>query len=456
MRYVSIKLRITAWFTLLMAVIVILILVFLLVVNGVGMNSDAEYALMHAMEQNIENVDYDNGVLDVDRIKFTRHKVYTSIYNADQELIASAAIFRFDGYDQFQNDVVRQVEINGMDYLVCDLLVQHPMGNLWFRGVTSVNNNWSVVHIITLVALLVFPLLLLIAAVGGWFISKHAFKPITQITDTVDKIADGDDLSARIGLKPGKDEVHKLAATFDRLLDRLEASFDAEKRFASDASHELRTPTAVILAECDYAKDNYDTTEEFRASMEVVERQARRMSSLIAQLLAVTRLDQGTQKTSFERADLSELVDIVCDETAQTGNSSIRLVKTIQPEITADFDVGLISRLVQNLIENAYKYTGDSGVVTVSLTEGGGLATLAVADTGIGIAPENLQKIWRRFWQADPARGEGSGTGLGLSMVKQIAELHDGAVSVESTPGQGSVFTFTMPLARKAAAGEEE
>lgn len=447
----SIKSRVVIWFTFVMTILVVMSLVFLLVVNGTGMDTDAEYSLMHALELNIEDVDYDSGILDVDRISFTRHKVYTCIYDEDKNMMAGPAIFKFDGDDQFLNDVIREVKIGSVDYVVCDLFVEHPMGNLWFRGLTSVNNNWSVVHTLTMISLAVFPLIIVLAAIGGVFITNMAFKPLSRITKTTDAIADGDDLSVRIGLEPGKDEVHRLAANIDRLLDRLEASFEAEKRFSSDASHELRTPTAVILAECDYSKDNYSTVEEYRASVDVIERQARRMSALISQLLAVTRLDQGTQKTNFERADVSELVDIVCEEIATAYHEDIRLVKAIEPDIHADIDVSLMSRLVQNLVENAYKYTIGSGVVSVSLSEDSGNLKLTVSDTGIGIAHENLQNVWRRFWQADPSKSGRTGTGLGLSMVRQIAELHNGKVGLESTLGRGSTFTFTMPVTRQTS-----
>ena len=123
-------------------------------------------------------------------------------------------------------------------------------------------NDFSASRVITILALILLPVLVLITAVVGWLIARRAFLPVRQITDTVDAISDGDDLSARIGLRRGRDEIHKLAATFDRMFDRLEQSFNSEKRFASDASHELRTPTAVILAECEYAKQNAKSAED--------------------------------------------------------------------------------------------------------------------------------------------------------------------------------------------------
>ena len=299
-------------------------------------------------------------------------------------------------------------------------------------------------RIIVILSLVLFPVLVLLTAVVGWLIARRAFLPVRQITDTVDAISDGSDLTARIGLKRGRDEIHRLAATFDRMFDRLEHSFDAEKRFASDASHELRTPIAVIIAECEYARQNAKTVEDYQESVEVVERQSRKMSTLVNQLLNITRMDQGTHKISLERADFSELVEVVCDEAAVASGRDIRLEKDIEQGVYANMDVGLMARLVQNLVENAFKYTAEGGTVRVGLHTSGGRLTLSVSDTGIGIDKKDLPHIWERFWQADSSRGVDRGSGLGLAMVKQIAEAHGGKLSVESKPGEGSTFSYSM------------
>lgn len=445
MRYVSIKLRVTLWFTFLMAVIVTLVLVFMLVVSRVGVSHDAEYALLKVLDDNSDEFDFDHGILDLDSFDFTKHDVFVSLYNEDGGLVAGYDRFEFEGGDEFRSGVTRQVICEGRDYLARDEYVTTTNGNYWLRGLTLTTNNYSSVRTITIISVILFPVLLVIAAAGGWLIASQAFKPVKRITDTVEAITDGSDLTKRIGLKKGRDEIHRLAATFDRLLDRLESSFEAEKRFASDASHELRTPTAVIIAESDYALENAESAEDYRASVEVIKRQAGKMSELIGQLLSITRMDQGTQKLNVENACLSDLVEVIAAQTAAAQTKSVRLIREIEAEVFADFDVGLMSRLVQNLVDNAYKFTPEGGVVTVGLRRDEDELRLTVADSGVGIAKEDLDKIWRRFWQADGARGGDAGTGLGLSMVKQIAELHGASISVDSEPGRGSAFTLTMP-----------
>lgn len=445
MRFITIKTRVTIYFTLMMVLVVALVLVFMLIVGNRVLTNNAEATLLDVVHDNIDDVEYENGYLDLDELNLYRHNVYVLVYDDNKQLIGGAGLRHFDGDEEFLNGQTRDITIDGEGYLVYDLYVQNPGGNVWLRGITSTDNSFSAVRVIVILSLVLFPVLVLLTAIVGWLIARRAFKPVRQITDTVDAISDGSDLTARIGLKRGRDEIHRLAATFDRMFDRLEHSFDAEKRFASDASHELRTPIAVIIAECEYARQNAKTVEDYEESMEVVERQSRKMSSLINQLLNITRMDQGTHKVSLERADYSELVEVVCDEAAVASGRNIELVKDIQQGVYANMDVGLMARLVQNLVENAFKYTAEDGKVSVSLRAADGMLTLSVADTGIGIDKKDLPHIWERFWQADSSRGVDRGSGLGLAMVKQISDAHGGKLSVESKPGEGSTFFYTMP-----------
>ena len=444
MRFLSIKTRVTIYFTLMMLLIVGLVMGTILIAGRGVISDSAEGTLLDVVHDEIDDVEYDDGYLDLDELDFYRHNVFVQVYGADGRLIGGAGAHDFAGSEEFRNGEIRSTTVDGEAYLVYDLFVPNDYGGVWLRGLTAADNDFSAARVITILALVLLPVLVVITAVIGWFIARHAFKPVRQITDTVDAINDGTDLTARIGLHRGRDEIHRLAATFDRMFDRLERSFDAEKRFASDASHELRTPVAIILAECEYARQNAKTVEDYAESIEVVERQGRRMSGIINQLLSITRMDQGTQPINRERADFSELAEVVTDETVRAGGKQLNVEKDIAAGVSAEIDVGLMSRLVQNLVENACKYTPEGGSVRVSLREQDGKLCLAVADTGCGIAKRDLPHIYERFWQADSSRGVDRGSGLGLSMVKQIAEAHGGSLSVESEPGRGSTFTFTM------------
>lgn len=444
MRFLTIKTRVTIYFTLMMLLIVGLVIGVILIAGRGVISDTAEGTLLDVVHDEIDDVEFDDGYLDLDELDFYRHNVYVQAYDASGFLLGGAGPSDFDGAAEFHNGEIRSVSVDNQPWLVYDLYLADNNGGVWLRGITSADNNFSAARVITILALIILPVLVVITAVIGWLIARHAFKPVRQITDTVDAINDGDDLTARIGLHRGRDEIHRLAATFDSMFDRLELSFNAEKRFASDASHELRTPVSIILAECEYARANAQTVEDYQESLDVVERQGRRMSRLINQLLNITRMDQGTQAISREEADFSELVDVVTDEAVRASGKDFTVEKHIEPGVTANIDVGLMSRLVQNLVENACKYTPDGGKITVSLHAAGGRATLTVSDTGIGIAKRDLGHIWERFWQADSSRGVDRGSGLGLAMVKQIADAHGGKLSVESEPGQGSSFSYSM------------
>ena len=288
---------------------------------------------------------------------------------------------------------------------------------------------------------------------GGYFIIRRALAPVNKITRTAHDISESNDLSQRIRIGPGTDEIHALANTFDNMLDRIEQTVEREKQFTSDASHELRTPVAVILSECEYMTDCAKTEDEFRESAYSVKAQAERMSKLISELLTISRMDKNTLRSEFEELDISELLTFVCEEQTEIGRSDITLTQDIPPGITAEADRFLLARLFINLISNAYSYGRSGGHITVSLSETAESISVSVDDDGIGISEEDLPKIWERFYQADPSRtANGSGSmGLGLSMVSSIAKCHNGNITVKSELGKGSVFTFTMPKKQSQA-----
>lgn len=169
------------------------------------------------------------------------------------------------------------------------------------------------------------------------------------------------------------------------------------------------------------------------------------MSELVQQLLSLTRMQHGTDKYPMRRADLSVFVESCCGEFVPADSRGITLTTDIQKGVEASYNPALMSRVIQNLLQNAYKYGRENGHIWLSLRSEGRGAVLKVRDDGIGIAKEDQSRIWQRFWQADSARGDESGSGLGLSMVKEIAEFHGGRAEVESEPGKGSTFSVKIP-----------
>ncbi|MBQ9458434.1 MAG: HAMP domain-containing histidine kinase [Oscillospiraceae bacterium] len=441
----SAKLRLTAWFTLMILLLSAMVLVFVFVINGASVTDDPAGRLVKVVQRNAASIEFDNGGFEWADIDFYRRGVYCSVFDADGRLLRGAAPESAEIDLPFESSVVREARTDEADFFVYDVFVDMSVTTLWVRGVIDQADRSGLMHTIMVLTWTLLPAILILSVGGGWLIAWNAFRPMETIMRRAGSISDGDDLSARLDLRRGPSEMRRLGHTFDRMFARLEASFNAERQFASDAAHELRTPVAVILAQCDRARRKCKTPEDYLKSLDVIEAQGRRMSELIDQLLSLTRLQQGVDRYPLRETDLSEFITALNDEFVPLSVRGITREAEIEPGITARVNPTLTARIVQNLLQNAYKYGKEGGHVWLSLKLENGAAVLRVADDGIGIAPEDVEHIWQRFWQADASRGEDGGSGLGLAMVREMAEFMGGEASVESTPGAGSTFTVTLP-----------
>lgn len=370
-----------------------------------------------------------------------------AVFNSDGELLYGELPFNNDSAPGFDDNRFNTITADGVEYCVFDRKTKTFDGKyVWLRGASSVDAEGYMISSVLKTNAILAIILIIIAAVGGYFIIMRALVTVNKISRTAQEISESNDLGRRINIGSGKDEICRLANTFDNMLDKIEQSFESEKQFTSDASHELRTPVAVILSECEFMEQCADTAEDYRESAVSVKRQAEKMSKLISELLSISRMDKKTQKLNFENTDLSELVSFVCDEQSEIHSGDIKLIRNIEPSVFAKADKFLIARLFINLISNAYKYSGSGKKITVSLTCEDNNVRFSVTDDGVGISEDNLKKIWDRFYQVDPSRSNSDGSmGLGLAMVKQIASCHGGRVWADSKIGIGSTFIFTMP-----------
>ena len=447
MRNLSIKLKITLWYTAFMALLIILTLIVLLSISSVQVLSDARARLRNTVLQAFSEIDYEDGLLTFDDdINYLEEGVYISVYDAQGYLLYGRTPTGFSGASTLIMDQMQQVG-SGQDfwyvYDYCQSVDGY--GNLWIRGVASHSRSDSILRIITNAALILLPFFVALIALGGYLITAKALRPLSAMTETARAISEGNDLTRRIRLGSGRDEVHVLAHTFDQMMERLQSSFETEKQFTSDVSHELRTPVAVILSQCEYASQEGTPPEELRGSIGVIGAQARKMSALISQLLTLARADSGKQKLQYELVNLSELAEIIVEEQSIAAEEKgITLLTDIQPEILLRADETMMMRLFINLISNSITYGKPDGHTLVTLSANEAEITGSVQDDGIGIPADKLDKIWQRFYQVDPARtsGSSSGSGLGLSMVKWIVQAHGGRIEVSSRLGEGSCFTF--------------
>lgn len=447
MRNLSIKLKITLWYTVFMALLIILTLIVLFSISSVQVLSDARARLRNTVLQAFSEIDYEDGLLTFDDdINYLEEGVYISVYDAQGYLLYGRTPTGFSGASTLIMDQMQQVG-SGQDfwyvYDYCQSVDGY--GNLWIRGVASHSRSDSILRIITNAALILLPFFVALIALGGYLITAKALRPLSAMTETARAISEGNDLTRRIRLGSGRDEVHVLAHTFDQMMERLQSSFETEKQFTSDVSHELRTPVAVILSQCEYASQEGTPPEELRGSIGVIGAQARKMSALISQLLTLARADSGKQKLQYELVNLSELAEIIVEEQSIAAEEKgITLLTDIQPEILLRADETMMMRLFINLISNSITYGKPDGHTLVTLSANEAEITGSVQDDGIGIPADKLDKIWQRFYQVDPARtsGSSSGSGLGLSMVKWIVQAHGGRIEVSSRLGEGSCFTF--------------
>ena len=233
------------------------------------------------------------------------------------------------------------------------------------------------------------------------------------------------------------------------MVDRLDKAFEKEKRFTSDASHELRTPVAVISAQCEYTLESPRDTEEYIEALEVISRQTQRMSALINDMLYLSRFENKKAQYIFEEFDFSACVSQICKDISLIENKGIQLSYDISNGIFFNGEKELLERMILNLIGNAYKYGKENGEIKVTLQKVDGVnIKLSVSDNGIGISDSEKEKIFERFYRSDKSRSE-SGTGLGLSLALEIAKLHGGDILLESVLGVGSTFTFVCPASPK-------
>ncbi len=287
-------------------------------------------------------------------------------------------------------------------------------------------------------------LILVLAVLSGAFLIRRALAPVRRITGTARGIESSADLSQRVGYRGPRDEIGQLATTFDHMIDRLDRALKSQRNFVADASHELRGPLTIIQGNLDLLKRNLGE-EDRRESIRALEVETARMSKIVADLLVLAELDSG----QAEPKQMISLRDVLLDAESRAkqlaGNRQLAIGR--QEDLWVTVDAHRLEQVLNNLVDNAIRYTPEGGAITLSLFREGDWARLEVADTGIGISSDQLPHVFDRFYRVDKARSRAKGgTGLGLAIVKGIVEQHGGKVTVTSQLGKGSTFTVWLKL----------
>lgn len=445
----SIKLKLTCLYGGFMLLLIVAALAILFSLSTQEVLSSVQSDLREQVQGSVEELEAEGGYLEVDSDFYNMENgVYLSVYSEDGTFLYGRIPTGFGGQPDFENDSLRTVREGKETFYVFDM--EHRIqgyGSVYIRGITSVTRAENSFTVTLRFALILLPGLAVVLVLLSYFFVRRALLPVRRITDTVKEIREEADLSRRVDLPDGRDEIYHLADTFDQLLSELQEAFARERQFTSDVSHELRTPAAVILLQSEELLSDPSLSEPQREQLEAIRKKAGDMSAMISQLLLLSRADQGRQVLQKEPLDISELTMMTAEEQQLLADEKhISIVTDIEPGIVLPADESFFIRLLVNLISNSIAYGREGGTTKVSLHREEQEAVLAVADDGVGIDGKDLPRIWDRFYRADASRGDSSHSGLGLSIVKWIAKEHGGEVAVESEKGRGSTFTCRFPL----------
>lgn len=298
---------------------------------------------------------------------------------------------------------------------------------------------------------------LFVAGAAGWALSTTALRPIARLTRAAHEIGQAQDFSSRVAYDGPRDEVGRLASTFNEMLGRLQAAYariqralEAQRRFVADASHELRTPLTTIRGNVELLElDEEDETGERREALHDIASEAERMSRLVTDLLVLARADAGLH-LKRGTVELRPLMEEVYRQVRRTSGG-VRIELGEMAEVSVNGSADHLKQLLLILLDNACKYSPPGGVVRLSGERSHDWLRLQVSDEGPGIPKEEQERIFDRFYRLDPSR-HGEGAGLGLSIARWIVSEHDGSLTVQSRPGEGSTFTIALPVEAEATA----
>lgn len=433
-RKVSLTFKITLWYTTFIVLLIGSLIVGTFLVSDSVVEKSSEKKLIEEVAEISSGSD-----------KFTPYEdgVTLSVYDKDGNLVAGSVPRNFKVND-FSLGVISEYKDINNKYLYYDSETSSArLGNgKYVRGIVQITNNingW----ILPLIIGAGSPFVILIIMYGGYLIIRSSLKPVRDMTETAEVIAKSNDLTKRIHIEDGADEVHKLGKVFNEMLETLENSSKRERQFSSDVSHELRTPISVIRAESEYGAKYTDSVEDAKESFDVIERQSKRMTSMINQILELSRLDSRLEIPKEELLLSDKIKSTLEDYKILFDNKNIKLFINIEENIIVHANEALIMRMIDNLLSNALKYAETE--VTVCLARRNRII-LEVADDGIGISDNEKKHIWDRFYKVDKSRTttEDNSSGLGLSITKKIVELHDGKIAVLDNKPKGTRFVVNL------------
>ncbi len=321
-----------------------------------------------------------------------------------------------------------------------------PNGDCVLIG-TSVETVFKGLHNLALWLVILGLAIVGFGLAGGWWVAGHTLHPISQISVAAEQIAGGD-LSRRIDVRETESELGELAAVLNRTFERLEHAFEQQQRFTADASHELRTPIAVMLTQIQLACSRPRDAEYYRQTLETCGRAAERMRVLVNNLLELSRVDSGELELAQTECDLARIARDSLEFIGPLAKQKNAVLRDSLQSVTVRGDAARLGQVIINLLNNALQHNADGVEISLTVERNCDNAVLRVADNGVGIPAEALPQVFDRFYRADKSRSRATGGhGLGLAISKAIIEAHHGTIRAESQEGGGAAFISQLPLA---------
>ena len=292
------------------------------------------------------------------------------------------------------------------------------------------------------------PVILFLSVAGGWILAGIVIRPVSQITQLANRIS-AEHLSERIPERDVPDEFGLLISTINRMFARLETSFDQIREFSHSVAHELKTPLTILKGESELALRQELSQEEVQQLISTYLEETARMSRIIDDLLTLARADEGQVVVAHDSVELFPMIKELLEDVQLLGANKELLVQLVENESSAVVtgDASRLRQLFRIIVTNAVQYTDHAGSITITSVVRSGRVQISISDSGLGISPEHVERIFERFYRVDEARSRAKGgAGLGLAIAKWIVEAHHGSIRVSSLPGSGSTFTIDLPL----------
>lgn len=339
-----------------------------------------------------------------------------------------------------KQELVRKIVDKGEKYYVKDLRISKWNDKpIFVRGIIKKSDAYSVYRTIEWISTLCIIGVFVALFVFQYVFAKEISKELKELCETAETIGGDMDVTKRMEYEGHFSEVAVLVDANNRMLESIEQTLRMQEQFSSDVAHELRTPVAVVMAECQYAQNNPGCEEEYRETLDTIHRQSKKINDIISRLLSFSRLEQDDMEIKMKEINLAALAETLCAEEQQKAGDAVT-IRTHMNRAVITGDADLISIVIRNLLSNAVKFSHEKGEIEVTTGKKDELVYISVRDYGVGMKKEELDRIFQRFYKCEKSRNE-EGFGLGLTLSMKIVEKHGGTITVESQVNKGSLFT---------------